>query len=555
MEQNNPEATNIPPSSSPPAETATTQDSSPKPEDISLPTRLSTSGMTDIFQPNESLVTKDLEPQNEGTNELSPLYKDPNKLPLGLFLSKSAQITFSGMFLYISLLLLQTINLAFIGQKYEDDKMIDAIGITNLYMNCALNSIYTGLISGMETLAANAYGTKRYKLLGYYYHRARIIGYAVTIVLVVIHLFTVSHVLRFFKLDEKVIEYSIIYIYSSLVYIFFDVQTSCVFNMLSVLEKSHISFIILLISLFLHPVWNYIFITVLDYGVAGAGISFTISKFLSFVMATVYYWNWNPVPESNFWINKKCFGIRGIINYLKFSFGSAFLTCAEWWGIEIQAIIAIYIGNDDYTVYILISDLTSLLYSIDEGFMLSITILVGEIIANGTIKQVKLSCIYSFVFGLVSNFVFCGTFFIFRKSIFNIFTNEEKLLELAYPVLIVISISEYVDLIQTMLVSIFRGIGRQYTASILMFIHYYVIMIGLSIFFGIYWKWGVFGMFVGIGASDLLMSIVYFITLVFIDFSKAQKETIERLKKDNSLTFIVGDEEENLVSEEEEKKE
>ena len=86
MEQNNPEATNTPPSSSPPAETATTQDSSPKPEHISLPTQLSTSGMTDIFQPNESLVTKDLEPQNEGTNELSPLYKDPNKLPLGLFL-------------------------------------------------------------------------------------------------------------------------------------------------------------------------------------------------------------------------------------------------------------------------------------------------------------------------------------------------------------------------------------------------------------------------------------------------------------------------------------
>ena len=51
--------------------------------------------MSDIFQPNESLVTKDLEPQNEGTNELSPLYKDPNKLPLGLFLSKSAPITFT----------------------------------------------------------------------------------------------------------------------------------------------------------------------------------------------------------------------------------------------------------------------------------------------------------------------------------------------------------------------------------------------------------------------------------------------------------------------------
>lgn len=506
---------------------------------------------------NVSLVSENYTTSNEGKsgNDFDPMIKNPTTLPLRTFLSKTSQIAFPGMFFYLSLLLLQTINLAFIGQKYSDDNMINAIGVTNLYINCTLMSIYMGLVSGIETLCANAYATKKYKLLGYYYQRARIISYAVTIVLVIIHFFTAQHVLRLFNLNNKVITYSSHYIYSCLIYVFFDVQTACIFRMLNVMDKSHINFFILLISLGLHPLWNYIFISVLDYGVVGAGISFTISKFIAFVLSTIYFWFWHPVPESNFWINKKCFGIKGIINYLKFSLGSAFLTCAEWWGCELQAIIAIYLGEVDYTVYILVAELSGLLYSLDVGFMLSITILVGEIIAKGSIKQVKLSCIYSILFGIFCNTIYLGIFCIFRKQIFNIFTQEENIRELGYSVCLILTFSEFFDLIQTCLVAIFRGIGRQYTASILMFAHYYIVMIGLSIVFGIVLKLGVSGMFIGIGISDCIMSVGYLITLCCIDYKKAQKETIERLRRDNILTHVVGDEEEGFVSVEEEKEE
>lgn len=512
---------------------------------------------SEIIGRNTSLVSEDYATSNDGKagNDLDPMIKNPSTLPLRTFLSKTSQIAFPGMFFYLSLLLLQTINLAFIGQKYNDDNMINAIGVTNLYINCTLMSIYMGLVSGIETLCANAYATKKYKLLGYYYQRARIIAYAVTVVLVIIHFFTVQHVLRLFKLNDTVIDYSSNYIYSCLIYVFFDVQTACIFRMLNVMDKSHINFFILLISLALHPLWNYIFISVLDYGVVGAGISFTISKFIAFILSTIYFWFWHPVPESNFWINKKCFGLRGIINYLKFSLGSAFLTCAEWWGCEIQAIIAIYLGEVDYTVYILVSELSGLLYSLDVGFMLSITILVGEIIAKGSIKQVKLSCIYSVVFGIFCNSIYLGIFCIFRKQIFNIFTQEEEIRKLGYSVCLVLTFSEFFDLTQTCLVAIFRGIGRQYTASILMFVHYYIIMIGLSIIFGIILKLGVSGMYIGIGLSDFIMSAGYLVALCCIDYKKAQNETIERLRRDNILTNLVGDEEEGFVSIEEEKDE
>ena len=51
------------------------------------------------------------------------------------------------------------------------------------------------------------------------------------------------------------------------------------------------------------------------------------------------------------------------------------------------------------------------------------------------------------------------------------------------------------------------------------------------------------------------MSVGYLIALCCIDYKKAQKETIERLRRDNILTHVVGDEEEGFVSVEEEKEE
>jgi Na+-driven multidrug efflux pump len=101
--------------------------------------------------------------------------------------------------------------------------MINAIGISNLYLNCTLMSIYMGLVSGIETLCANAYATKQYKLMGYYYQRARIVGYFVTIVIVIFHLCTIQYILGLFSLNDQVITYSSHYVYSILIYVFFDV--------------------------------------------------------------------------------------------------------------------------------------------------------------------------------------------------------------------------------------------------------------------------------------------------------------------------------------------
>lgn len=451
---------------------------------------------------------------------------------------KVSLVAFPGMMFYLFLILLQTLNLAFIGQKYNDDDMIKGIGVSNLYMNCTMFAIVMGLVSGIDTLCSNAYGIKKYKLMGLYVHRARIIGYAATILIVIIHVFTIEKVLRLFNLNERVINYSLKYIYVCLIYVFFDVQTACNFRFLNVIRKSHVNFLVLIIGGLLHPIWNYIFIVYLDWDVVGAGISFTLSRFVICLCSTLYIYIWDPLPESNFCINRACF--KGLWSYLKFSLAAAFLLCAEWWAFEIQAIIAISISEDDYTVHIIISQFCSLLYSLCIGFAFSCTIIVGEFIAKSTTFITKKAVYYTLIFGAFCMIILLGVFYLLDDYIFILFINKENIIKKGMTVVPMLLISEIFDLGQTIMCAAFRGLGRQSSATILTFIQFYVIMTSLSFILGNTLKWGVFGMWVGISIGQASAFVLYMILFLCMDFNKIQKEVKLRLETDqkNAISFI-----------------
>lgn len=475
----------------------------------------------EIFNTRTSVLMRDLDaPEIKTTLQFWP------------FIKQLSIITFPAMFFYATVLLLQTINIIFIGRKYNNEDMINAIGVTNVYMNCTLMSIYMGIVGGIEIVCANAYVLRKYKLMGYYYHRARIIAYAVTIVIVIIHLCSVQHVLKLFGLTQNVVRLSSNYIYSCLIYVFFDIQTVCIFRFLNVVDKSHINFIILLISLVLHPLWNYIFISVLDYDVIGAGISFTISKIIACVLAVAYFWIYNPLPEANFWINKNCFKWSGIKEYIKFSIGQALLLCAEWWGFEIQAIIAINISEHVYTVHVLCTEMIGLFYSYCVGCMISISIVISELITHASVSVIKRACFYSMAFAIAGDLILLAIYFPLREPLLRLFIQTPSVLEDGYPVLPYLGISHFFDMIQVCLVSVYRGINKHYFASIYMFIHYYVLMVVLSWYMGKYLNWGCLGLWYGICISDCLAAIIYSLGLTCVNLMASQRETIIRLKQD-----------------------
>lgn len=261
-------------------------------------------------------------------------------------LYEESSIAFPTLLFYFFYLIVALIGLAFIGSKNENEKMIDAIGVVNLWINLLLDSIISGATSGLETLCSNSILTKKYKLIGYYFHRARIVSYSIAIVLGIIYFCTIKQVLKMFKLDEETIEYGLQYAYIFIgEKIVLIPQNYCVFRILNIVEKNIVNLINTIISFCFLIFFDWLFIWKLDIKVYGFAIAQCISIFVQCLLGTLYLWFYHPYPVANFLINKQCFKWEGIIHYLSFTVGSGFLEIAELISSELITLLAVLINH------------------------------------------------------------------------------------------------------------------------------------------------------------------------------------------------------------------
>jgi MATE family multidrug resistance protein len=457
------------------------------------------------------------------------------------------------MLFFLCIYLQQSISLSFVGRKYNNQNMINAIGIVNLYINCTLFCYVVGLISGLDTLLANTLGSGNLYLFGLYIHRARLITYIFCLILCIIHNIYGVKIISLFITDKQTLLYCDRFLWLSLVYILIDIQFGINFRVLAILNKSSLCLLILLISSILHLLWCYIFINVLDYDVMGAGISILLSQLINMIFSTLYIHYCRPLPdEAYFRINLDCF--KGWLDYLKFTLPSAFMLCAEWMAFEVQAIFAIYISKEDYSIHIFLSNLASLLYTLCHGFGMAATILIGEYVAKGLIRQAKSIALYSFVLSEIT-MSFCNIFLIiFRTSVLKVFIDDKKLLEAAHGkgLIIILSIGSIFDITQSVMGSIYRGLGKQRWASVITFVQYYVVQIFFTWLFAIKLQMGVSGIWYSILLGNVLTTVLYLICFSRFNFEKINLETKERLEKDQNLlnkSTELSEKSENKVNE------
>lgn len=131
---------------------------------------------------------------------------------------------------------------------------------------------------------------------------------------------------------------------------------------------------------------------------------------------------------------------------------------------------------------------------------------------------------------------------------FELFLDKENLKEKGLPVIPILLSCEFFDVAQTIMGAVFRGLGKQLSASILTFIQFYVVMTTISYVLGKIVGWGVYEMWVGINIGEAAAFIFYLIIFFFFDLNKIQIEVKKRLETDqlNARSFIENSENENL---------
>lgn len=276
------------------------------------------------------------------------------------------------------------INIAFLSANYTDYRLIEALGLTDLYLNCTTYIFIVGIASGIEILGANYYGDKNYFYLSITVTKAKLICLVYYILITIFNLVYAMRILIIlFNIHDDVISIMRPYFYLNLAYMLLQISLNADFRYLSIIGKSYINTIVLLFTALIHPLINYVLINKMNLSLLGCGISIVIIQAIATFGIKFYINFYDPLPCSNVGFKRQC--LENWIEYIKICGPTTLNTLGEWMGFEIQALIVMRFSSLDYAVHIIFINIDLMIFT----FTISVNISLGINIAQKILTYSK----------------------------------------------------------------------------------------------------------------------------------------------------------------------
>ena len=318
-----------------------------------------------------------------------------------------------------------SINLFFISRTYKDPDMINAIGISNLYINVTTVIVIVGIIGALDTLASNAYGANNYKLMGIYFDRCRYIGGLFWGITALFHFFFARNILVYFKVKEKVIELTLEYLSISVFSVLINLNFLINQKHFTLIDKSKMNFYISIFSLIIQTISGYLLVDILKLGVRGSALSYFFAASFNSLASTIILKKMD-LPEGSLVFFTKD-GLKDWKNYLSIEIPGILVSGGDWLGYEFQSIFALYISDLDYSSHVILINLENLCYPYTVAITSAISMKSGEKLMKLKPEQLKIYFLMSYIFCFMMLIIVISLLLIFGDFYFYyISPNEDK---------------------------------------------------------------------------------------------------------------------------------
>uniref|UniRef100_A0A8C9VVM7 Multidrug and toxin extrusion protein n=1 Tax=Scleropages formosus TaxID=113540 RepID=A0A8C9VVM7_SCLFO len=226
----------------------------------------------------------------------------------------------------------------------------------------------------------------------------------------------------------------------------------------------------------LNALINYIFLHLLDLGVAGSAAANSISQFSLAVFLYIYI-RWKGLHKATWggW-SMECLQEWGSFIYL--AIPSMLMLCLEWWTYEIAGFLAGLISEVELGAQSVIYEQATVAYMLPLGFSVAATVRVGNALGAGNTEQAKLS-------GKVSLLCAAVTSGCLKNVIGYVFTTDKEIIQRVSKVMIIYSVFHIFDATAGVTGGIVRGAGKQMIGALCSLVGYYFVgfPIGVSLMF------------------------------------------------------------------------
>ncbi|XP_071692722.1 protein DETOXIFICATION 27-like [Rutidosis leptorrhynchoides] len=380
-----------------------------------------------------------------------------------------------------------------------------------------------GMASALETLCGQAFGAKRYNMIGIYMQRSWIVLFICCIITLPVYIYA-TPILKLLGQSDEVAELSgvaalwLIPQHFSFAFLF-PVQRA----LQSQLKTSVLAWVSLVI-LVIHILVTWLFTNVFHFGIVGTVVALDVSWWLNFIALFLYtVLGGCPLTWSGFSMQ----AFSGLWEFFKLSAASGVMLCLENWYYRILVLMTAFLKNATIAI-----DAVSICMNINGwemmiplAFFAGIGVRVSNELGAGNGNGAKYATLVAILHSTVIGLVFCVLIVVFHNTFALIFTSSTVVLEAVEDMAWLLAFTILLNSIQPVISGVAVGSGWQSWVAYINLGSYYLVGVPFGVVLGLILHLGVEGIWGGmIFGGTALQTIILGMMTARCDWDKeAQK--------------------------------
>ncbi|KAJ4966609.1 hypothetical protein NE237_018458 [Protea cynaroides] len=390
-----------------------------------------------------------------------------------------------------------------------------------------------GMASALETVCGQAFGAKKYHMLGIYMQRSWIVLFLCSILLLPMYVFA-SPILKWMGQPDDVAEQSgMVAIWLIPLHFSFAFQFPLQRFLQSQLKTGVIAWVSL-VGLIVHIFVSWVFVYGLKLGLLGIAITLNFSWWV-LVLGLLAYTVCGGCPLS--WTGFSTEAFVGLWEFLKLSTASGVMLCLENWYYRIIILMTGNLKNAKIAV-----DALSICMTINGwemmiplAFFAATGVRVANELGAGNGKGAKFATIVSVVSSTIMGLIFCVLIMVFHNKFAIIFTTSDAVILAVDKLSILLVFTILLNSVQPVLSGVAVGSGWQSFVAYINLGCYYVVGVPFGFLLGWFFNFGVEGIWIGMICGTAVQTLVLAIITIRCDWeNEAKKATLQVEKLDKA---------------------
>ncbi|KAL3352646.1 hypothetical protein AABB24_020580 [Solanum stoloniferum] len=386
-----------------------------------------------------------------------------------------------------------------------------------------------GMGSAVETLCGQAFGAKKYDMLGVYLQRSTVLLTLTGILLTIVYIFC-KPILIFLGQTERIAAAAALFVYGLIPQIFAYAINFPIQKFLQAQSIVAPSAYISAATLVLHLGLSWVVIFKIGLGLLGASLVLSLSWWIIVIGQFVYIVKSDKCKQT--WKGFSWMAFSGLPEFFKLSAASAVMLCLETWYFQIVVLLAGLLENPEVALDALsiCMSISGWVFMISVGFNAAASVRVSNELGARHPKSAAFSVVvvtsWSFILSVIAAVIILAL----RNLISYAFTEGEVVAEAVSDLCPLLALSLILNGIQPVLSGVAVGCGWQTFVAYVNIGCYYIVGVPLGILLGFYFKLGAKGIWSGMLGGTVMQTIILIWITARTDWNKEVESAQSRLK-------------------------